>query len=130
MIENGNKGETGYMRKKLGTRQILGFMSIALLLVIAGAALQSAAAADSNEHAKLRAAPPNPEFIRYVARQQADTQWPDVTADGYPLGHIPAPVNVDYFYTFDDDINADQIDLDSLPAQYDLRTQNKLTVVC
>ena len=112
------------MRNKPNIRLLFGFIGIVLLCVVVGAAFLSATAGDQSKQPKLRAAPLNPEFVRYISQPQADTQWPEVTADGYPLGHIPAPVDVDYYY-----MEADQIIIDDLAAKYDLRTKNKLTSV-
>lgn len=112
------------MNKKSGIRRLFAFLGIALLCGPGGSAFLSMTSGDQSKQPALRAAPVNPDFLRWLHRSQTDTQWPEMTADGHPLGHIPSPVDVDYYYT-----DADQIDIDNLPAKYDLRTKNKLTAV-
>jgi C1A family cysteine protease len=69
-------------------------------------------------------APLNPEFVQYqkaVAQGQAPVV---MTADGYSLGHVPAPLDLSHLTA-----QVPQQITNSLPSSYDLRNYSRVTPV-
>lgn len=102
------------------------FIKMTLLFVMAGMVFFSISAGIDEKTPVWKAAPPNPEFVHWMQNWPIESAGGEWTIDGHPLGHIPAPVNVEYFWT---DPEYDLIEADTLLAKYDLRTKNKLTEV-
>jgi len=69
---------------------------------------------------------PNPDYLAWLHSHQISSDMPPLSAEGYALGHIPPRVDP---YLYDTGEDADQAEIDALPARYDLRSQNKLTPV-
>lgn len=79
----------------------------------------------SSDGPKIKTAPVNPEYLKYL-KQLKNGTWKNFSDEGYPLGLIPVP------YDFSDlDLSAvDDIGRGlSFPAAYDLRDHNRLTPV-
>lgn len=68
-------------------------------------------------------APLNPEFVKYQSLVWAG-KVQRLSSDGYPLGHVPAPVNLSHVRGV-----ADLSIATSYPTSYDLRSYGKVTDV-
>lgn len=95
---------------------------ICLLALLMGAVILVSSSSFSDED-ELVAAPLNKEFLKYLEMQKQGQFLPMYTTDGHPLGHIPDPVDIYYIEELEDEF---MIDIDTLPAKYDLRNKNKL----
>ena len=94
-----------------------------LLLLTAGTFIFFVSAR-SNEELLPVEAPLNPEFLEYIEMQEQGLIRPMYTAEGYPLGLIPSPVDVQYTDE-EEEIGIEEVT--ALPKTYDLRNKNKLT---
>ena len=114
------------MRARLTTSSIRRRLRAALVIVClaaaiaAGVAVPQAAAAGSAAKAPT-AAPLNPEFRAYLARQEDTRQRESIADVG---GYLPSPADMSRLE--DADLASD---LFVFPAQFDLRTMGKLTPV-
>lgn len=112
-----NRGKSSLSQLKL-----LGFISI---LVAVGTLLFFIPSSSTDDHPPVEA-PLNPEFLEYLEMKEQGLIRPMYTAEGYPLGLIPSPHDIDYP---EDVEEQDEGEIAALPKTYNLRTRNKLTVI-
>lgn len=119
------KTEMRDKRMKRSMRRCL-ILGLGVLVMAAGALAVFTSGNDKgqNSGAQLQLSPPNPEFIRYLRDRESGKPWATMTADGYSLGLIPAPMDLSHVKSDPESSFADR-----LPTSYDLRTKNKLTPV-
>jgi C1A family cysteine protease len=105
---------------------VLGF---GLLVMAAGALAVFTSGNDGEQRLqpRLQQAPMNPEFIRYMYERKAGEPWVGYTKEGHALGLIPSPLDPAIFKP--EAGLEEPVQIESLPALYDLRTRNKLTPV-
>ena len=107
-----------------------------LLIAVALTLLLSVSGGGAFAEGELVSAPLNPEFVAYMEGLQKErVMAPGAAYEGYGLGLVPSPLNLDYLAginIFGVPQAADMAEAPlrlGLPVSYDLRTQGKLTPV-
>ncbi|MCJ7586618.1 MAG: lectin like domain-containing protein [Candidatus Aminicenantes bacterium] len=101
---------------------VLGFF---LFSLSAGTIFLMSSGTFGEQHPMLKAAPLNPEFVRYLKEREMGRSRIQYTASGHPLGLLPAPLDLSQLHSLPAIHSIDY----ALPSTYDLRTKNKLTPV-
>jgi len=109
---------------------------ICLMLVVALTLLLSVSGGGAFAEGELVTAPLNPEFVAYMEGLQKErVMAPGAAYEGYGLGLVPSPLNLDHLAGVNifavpqiQELTEAPLRL-GLPVSYDLRTQGKLTPV-
>lgn len=108
-------------QNSLGFR--IGVAGLALLFIIAGGLFLFSSTTSAQGKKRASEAPLSQEFLKYQEIQRTGGIWRNYTDEGYPLGEIPSPLDLEFYN------GATVTELDGLAKKFDLRTKNKLTSV-